>query len=159
MAVNSMKRFIFFILLGLAHCIFFTKCNAPNKYKDALATAPENLRDSVDTRDFLRKASVGHFLFFDPALSINGTKSCASCHNPSLYFTDGYRKTLGVYADVQLRNTPSLLNLVNAATLNWADPHTVTFQQQMQVPLFSKAHFVEIVSKLGKSLGKSIIKN
>jgi cytochrome c peroxidase len=85
--------------------------------------------------------TLGHYLFFDPRLSINNTKSCGSCHEPTLYFTDAYNRTLGVYADVQLRNTPSIINSVNFTSLNWANPNIRTFQQQMLTPLFSKTHF------------------
>jgi cytochrome c peroxidase len=86
------------------------------------------------------KATIGHYLFFDENLSLNQTKSCGSCHNPSLYFTDGYKQAMGQYADIQLRNTPSLLNAVDAQTLNWANPDVTSFEAQMVTPLFSKAH-------------------
>lgn len=135
------ERLFFLTIFSFFICLIFGKCAKPDIYEQAFLDCPENLKDSVKKRDFLLKARVGHLLFFDANLSINQTKSCASCHNPNLYFTDGYRRTLGVYADVQMRNTPSVLNLVNAKGLNWADPHVTTFQQQMQVPLFSKAHF------------------
>jgi cytochrome c peroxidase len=81
--------------------------------------------------------TLGHYLFFDTRLSANGTKSCASCHDPSFAFTDGYRQSMGVYGDPLRRNAPSLLNARYLPSLNWADTHTKTFEAQMQGPLFS----------------------
>jgi len=55
---------------------------------------------------------VGHLLFFDPILSGNNSRSCASCHKPDQCFAD----TLGS-SNMQFnkaaalpRNTPSLVN-------------------------------------------------
>ena len=58
---------------------------------------------------------LGKLLFFDPILSANGERSCASCHDPSKAFTDG-RKTSVAY-DQQgyiRRNAPTLINSVFA---------------------------------------------
>jgi cytochrome c peroxidase len=56
----------------------------------------------------------GRLLFYDPILSANNKRSCASCHKPSEYFTD-----TSVTAHLRFdrsglleRNTPSLLNAV-----------------------------------------------
>jgi len=58
------------------------------------------------------KVALGEKLFYDAALSGTGTRSCASCHNPSLAYADG----LVTPADIQdsnkqlVRNVPTLLN-------------------------------------------------
>ncbi len=83
-------------------------------------------------------ASLGHYLFFETKLSKNGIKSCASCHDPQFAFTDGYRVALSTEADLLLHNTPSILNLSNYKTLNWASPNIKNIVQQMQGPLFNK---------------------
>ena len=57
---------------------------------------------------FSQKAEkLGEALFFDTALSDNNTISCASCHNPDQYFTDG--KTVGEGLDRLHRNTPTVV--------------------------------------------------
>jgi len=43
-----------------------------------------------------RKVALGRALFFDKRLSIDGTVSCASCHDPAFAFTDA--KVLAVGA-------------------------------------------------------------
>lgn len=62
--------------------------------------------------------SFGRTLFFDPALSAEGTLSCASCHQPERGFTDGMERAVG--QEVLDRNTPSLFNLHLNRWFGWA---------------------------------------
>ncbi len=58
-----------------------------------------------------KKIALGKRLFFDPQLSGNGTRSCASCHQPERAFTDGLVKNTIIGGKAPLRrNTPTLLN-------------------------------------------------
>lgn len=56
----------------------------------------------------------GKKLFYDPILSGNNSRSCASCHKPKQYFTDTVFATSLQMDGVQRlpRNTPSLINVV-----------------------------------------------
>lgn len=57
------------------------------------------------------KRRLGAQLFYDPALSSNGSRSCASCHQPGKAFADGLKTNSVLGTSVALRrNTPSLLN-------------------------------------------------
>lgn len=67
------------------------------------------------------EAQIGRLLFYDTRLSINNTKSCATCHDPQLAFTDGLKTPTGAFGDVVKRNTPTLINLADNETFNWAD--------------------------------------
>ena len=51
----------------------------------------------------------GRALFFDPRLSVSGTVSCATCHQPDRAWTDGLPRSRG-HQTVD-RNAPSLFNL------------------------------------------------
>jgi len=57
-------------------------------------------------------SEVGRLLFYDPILSANNKRSCASCHKSSNYFTDTIGKTSLQFDGVNFlpRNTPSLIN-------------------------------------------------
>ncbi|MEO6285701.1 MAG: cytochrome c peroxidase [Dyadobacter sp.] len=56
------------------------------------------------------EVELGKKLFFETRLSGNGTKSCASCHNPDQFFTDGLPKSIGLdNHSLVRRNAPSLL--------------------------------------------------
>jgi len=56
----------------------------------------------------------GKLLFYDPILSGNNKRSCASCHKPAEYFTDTTLQTALQFDRQQYlqRNTPSLVDAV-----------------------------------------------
>ncbi|MCP4123496.1 MAG: cytochrome C peroxidase [Bacteroidetes bacterium] len=57
--------------------------------------------------------AVGRQLFFDPILSGNNKRSCASCHKPDQFLGDGLKYNLHLSGtDVLTRNTPTLVNVV-----------------------------------------------
>jgi cytochrome c peroxidase len=55
---------------------------------------------------------LGKLLFFDPILSGNNSRSCASCHKPNEYLTDNINQTALQFSQAGTlpRNTPSLIN-------------------------------------------------
>ena len=57
------------------------------------------------------KARLGELLFFDPILSDNNQRACASCHKPQMAFTDGLTKSLAFEREKDLaRNSPTVIN-------------------------------------------------
>lgn len=58
------------------------------------------------------QAALGRLLFFDPVLSGDGTRACASCHLPERAFTDGRARSLPLRAGsrVVIRNAPTVIN-------------------------------------------------
>ncbi|MBP7184238.1 MAG: hypothetical protein KBA06_01930 [Saprospiraceae bacterium] len=95
-----------------------------------------NINKDVDINTALLK--YGQYLFYSNNISYNRTKSCATCHAPELAFTDGYRRSQGIYADEVRHNTPSLLNLNTYATLNRANPQLLNIRDQIMLPLFKQ---------------------
>lgn len=65
-----------------------------------------------DAADLDRLEDLGRQLFFDPLLSGNGQRSCASCHSPSMAFTDTTRATPIAFDHQGTldRNAPTLIN-------------------------------------------------
>lgn len=64
-----------------------------------------------DAPDTPALAALGASLFADPGLSGDGSRACASCHVPSLAFTDGRPRSLPLRASrAVLRNSPTLIN-------------------------------------------------
>jgi cytochrome c peroxidase len=54
---------------------------------------------------------LGQMLFFDPLLSGDGSRSCASCHNPAKAFTDAKAKSIAFnFEGVVRRNAPTIIN-------------------------------------------------
>ena len=86
---------------------------------------------------------LGRYLFYDNHLSFNLTKSCSSCHDPALAFTDGYRTSTTATGDNVLRNAPSLINVVFQKRLDWANPFVTDTYKQNERPLFNE-HPIEL---------------
>ncbi len=74
---------------------------------------------------------LGKRLFYDPALSGNGSRSCASCHQPSKAFTDGLAKPFDLSGKKELlRNTPTLWNTA-LQTTQFYDSRTRILENQL----------------------------
>ena len=86
---------------------------------------------------------LGRHLFFDRRLSVNNTRACATCHNPNFAFTDGYKRSLGAFADLHQRNTQPLFNLTYLKYYTAADSTIHSTVQQMDKPLFN-THNIEM---------------
>jgi cytochrome c peroxidase len=82
-----------------------------NTFFDENAFDPIYFSDnSVDTLT-VEKVKLGERLFYDPILSSNNKRSCATCHQPDKAFTDGLVKSENIHKTGTVnRNTPTLLN-------------------------------------------------
>ena len=68
---------------------------------------------------------LGRTLFFDPRLSRSGLMSCATCHNPSLHWTDGLKSSV----ENSSRKSMSLYNLAWDIGFTWrGGPGSITSQ-------------------------------
>jgi len=65
----------------------------------------------------LEAAEFGRQLFFDERFSHNSKVSCATCHIPEQYFTDGLSTAAGTQAGV--RNTPTLIGTAYSPWQFW----------------------------------------
>ncbi|SDD55769.1 cytochrome c peroxidase [Dyadobacter soli] len=81
--------------------------------------------------------ALGKQLFFDPILSSTRQISCSSCHRPENAFADTTAVSLGVFKRKGKRNTPSVMNLGDAAFLFW-DGRVETMQQQALIPIANR---------------------
>ena len=79
---------------------------------------------------------LGRRLFYDKRLSLDGSLSCASCHEQARAFTDGKPVHLGVNGELGNRNAMTLTNVAYLPSYTWANPLLTSLEQQMQVPLF-----------------------
>jgi cytochrome c peroxidase len=95
-----------------------------------------NVADMDTTGVAAARVALGRRLFFEPRLSANGTTSCATCHDPKKAFTDGKARSVGLYGHAVPHNAPSLINVRQFGSFNWATPDIRTLERQMNVPLF-----------------------
>lgn len=116
---------------------------------------PLEPRDNPTTPE---KVALGRRLFYDPRISVNRTRSCASCHRQELAFSDGLKVSPGALGHFTLRNSMALVNLVYAPTLTWSNPLLTSLERQILVPLLGQepiemgmgGHDEELVTRLTK---------
>ena len=80
------------------------------------------------------KIALGRKLFFDKRLSLDGSISCASCHDPQKAFSDQRSKSIGINGQLSERNAPSILNAAFLKTAMF-DAHLATLELQAIVPI------------------------
>jgi cytochrome c peroxidase len=80
------------------------------------------------------KISLGQRLFFDRRLSVDGTVSCSTCHDPALAFTDRKPTSVGIKGRVGQRNAPTILNALYNKTQFW-DGRVNTLVEQAALPI------------------------
>ena len=78
--------------------------------------------------------ALGRQLFQDTRLSINGTQSCASCHDQSHAFADERRFSQGAQQQVGKRNAMPLFNLAWQQFFFW-DGRAATLREQVLMPI------------------------
>jgi cytochrome c peroxidase len=95
--------------------------------------------------------ALGKRLFFDPILSINGSQSCASCHQPDSAFADTRRSSLGAQGQFGKRNAMPLFNLAWAHEGFFWDGRAKTLREQVLMPITDP-------SEMGESMDRVIAK-
>ncbi|XPS88290.1 Di-heme cytochrome c peroxidase [Desulfosarcina variabilis str. Montpellier] len=101
----------------------------PNGFPIPLVPADNPMTDN--------KVELGRQLFYDSRLSGDGSVSCAFCHQPSLAFTDGRSRAVGIQGNIHPRSAMSLANVAYNATLGWDDPSLTRLEDQMLIPLYN----------------------
>lgn len=112
-----------------------------------LKTALPEIRDGFSPQEI----DLGRYLFFDPALSSNGTISCATCHDPNKGFGDGLPTSKGMGDYTLHRAAPTLWNVAYLKSFFW-DGRAHTLEEQMKGPLFDKNEMANTPENLINSL-------
>ena len=98
------------------------------------------------------RGALGKALFFDPRISLDGTVSCARCHQPSLYFTDGLPKAIGVKDRLNPRNSPTVLNAALQFVVHWRGDRVDVEDQAVKAllgpPSFGQPSFAAAMAKI-----------
>ena len=124
------RTWLMFFALGSLLILSNSKCENTT-YDPNLAIFVPSPTDNPTTPE---KVALGKKLFFDKRLSLDGTVSCASCHDPHKAFTDQLATSIGIKGQRTERNAPSILNSGFLKTVMF-DAHLKTLELQVIVPL------------------------
>jgi cytochrome c peroxidase len=84
------------------------------------------------------KVELGHHLFYDRRMSVNGKASCSTCHKQELAFTDGRAVAIGATGESHSRSSMSLVNVAYGVVLTWSNPRIQELEDQALVPMFGE---------------------
>jgi len=131
-----MKRLCFFLLILIVVSCRKDK-EAEPLYTPALMEVPKGFPDikAPEGNEFTKaRWDLGKRLFFDSALSLDSSISCASCHQPELAFSDDVAFSLGVEKQIGTRNSPSLANVAYQPYFT-REGGVPTLEMQVLVPI------------------------
>lgn len=98
------------------------------------------------------RVALGRILFFEPRVSLDGTVSCARCHQPALYGSDGLAKAIGVKDRLNARNSPTVLNAALGAPAHWRGDRENVEDQAVKAlvgpPSFGQPDFAAAMNRL-----------
>lgn len=103
---------------------------------------------------FKEQVTLGRLLFFDPVLSGDLDRSCASCHHPNKAYSDGESKSLAKGGGRVRRNAPGLFNALYAGAFFY-DLRADRMETQMEHVIFSDQEFDTDYRSIFKRLKKS----
>lgn len=84
------------------------------------------------------KVALGEQLFFDKRLSLDGTISCATCHDPASAFAGHEPRAVGLGGRPGARNAPTVLNAMFRPAQFW-DGRAASLEEQLTQPLVNPA--------------------
>ncbi len=99
-----------------------------------------------------QRVTLGKKLYFDKRLSIDGTVSCATCHDTTRGLTDQRAVSEGVGKRLGKRNAPTTLNVVLLHTL-FLDGRSPNLEHQAKMPILNP---VEMAMPDGETAVKAI---
>ncbi len=100
--------------------------------------------------------ALGRLLFLDPRLSVNGSQSCASCHDSSGAFTDHRAVSLGAEGQPGTRRAMPLFNLAWKSSFFW-DGRAPTLREQVLQPIENPVEMHETLTNVVAKLRRASV--
>ena len=98
------------------------------------------------------RVRLGRLLFFDPRISVDGTVSCARCHQPALYGTDGLPRSIGAAHRQHPRHSQTILNAALQFVQHWRGDRTSVEDQAVKAlpapPSYGNPSYDSAMTKL-----------
>lgn len=136
--IKTIPVFLLFGSAAIGHCATQDKPADMAKAVDARDYAqwmlPEQPAYPANNAPSAARVALGKMLFFDPRLSRDGNISCASCHNPSLGWSDGLATGRGFQGKLLGRASPTIVNSAYNTIHMW-DGRKKTLEDQAIGPM------------------------
>ena len=163
--MNSSKRIdskqisknIFQLLNILLLTILTISCDKSNEQAELFALKIPLGLDTLtmfipdDNPLTIEKIKLGRKLFFDERLSVDGTVSCATCHNPLLGFADGRSVAVGIEGLEGSRSTPAIINRLFSEGQFW-DGRAQSLEEQVLGPIENPIEMNNPIKNVVKTL-------
>jgi cytochrome c peroxidase len=98
------------------------------------------------------QVKLGRMLYFETRASVDGTVSCARCHQPALFGTDALPKAIGAEHRLNPRNAPTVLNAAIQFVQHWRGDRTSVEDQATKalvaLPSFGNPTYETAMTKL-----------
>jgi cytochrome c peroxidase len=136
--IKTLPVFLIFGTAAIGHCATQDKPLDMAKVVDVRDYAqwmlPEQPAYPANNAPSSARVELGKMLFFDPRLSRDGNMSCASCHNPSLGWSDGLATARGFQGKLLGRASPTIVNTAYNTIHMW-DGRKKTLEDQALGPM------------------------
>jgi len=99
------------------------------------------------------KVELGKKLYFDERLSVDGTLSCATCHNPRFGFSNGVQFSPGFQGKLGDRNSPTVLNRLYSTAQFW-DGRAASLEEQALGPIQNPVEMANSLPAMISNLDK-----
>ena len=149
--MNKMKLLncLFYTFFGFAAAVSASVNAAEKEVDPYLRPAP--VPYPADNEPTAARVELGKMLFFDPRMSGSEWISCATCHNPTLGWSDGLATMIGHGMKQGHRSTPTILNTAYNKMQMW-DGRAPTLEAQALGPVESPAEMHQDPDELVKRL-------
>ena len=137
--------------LIFAVCILFASIAAAQDMGFRLESLPRIVPTPKHNPTTPAKVELGKKLFFDPRLSGDNQTSCATCHIPSMAFTDRLAVSPGADGKPLTRNTQTCLNVGFLKSLFW-DGRAASLEDQSLGPIESTVEMNQDLTELEQEL-------
>ena len=135
---------IMVLLLVITGCAKESNPDEDTAYYVDLPTGFPSLPVPADNQLTVKRVELGKMLFFDPALSIDSSIACASCHFQRFAFSDDRAISPGVEDRRGFRNAPPLFNLAYHPYF-FKDGGVPTLELQVIAPIQDENEMAHII--------------
>jgi len=140
--------FLFSISLIILSCSSVSTLLAATNHEQILERyRPRSIKEPLLNKSNRYRIKLGKALFFDPRLSGSNWISCATCHNPTLGWSDGLPTAIGHGQNKLKRATPTIINTAYGFLQMW-DGRFDSLEHQAMGPIESSSEMHQALKEV-----------